>query len=120
MPRPGPHRTVKATSAAIPELLGVPQLEFVRVSGREALSELFTYTVDLRPVSMAAAQAMLESDLDDAIGLEMTLSIELDGIGTGLLGGIGAGERHITGLITGAEVIGGISDNRLYRFTLRP
>ncbi|CAJ0794033.1 hypothetical protein LMG18090_03075 [Ralstonia mannitolilytica] len=120
IPRPGPHRTVKATSAAIPELLGVPQLEFVRVSGREALSELFTYTVDLRPVSMAAAQAMLESDLDDAIGLEMTLSIELDGIGTGLLGGIGAGERHITGLITGAEVIGGISDNRLYRFTLRP
>ncbi|MBY4717392.1 hypothetical protein, partial [Ralstonia mannitolilytica] len=70
----GSHRTVKATSAAIPELFGVPQLEFVRVSGREALSELFTYTVDLRPVSMAAAQAMLESDLDDAIGLEMTLS----------------------------------------------
>uniref|UniRef100_UPI002279DDF2 contractile injection system protein, VgrG/Pvc8 family n=1 Tax=Ralstonia mannitolilytica TaxID=105219 RepID=UPI002279DDF2 len=101
-------------------LLGQPQLEFVRVSGREALSELFTYTVDLRPVSLAAAQAMLETDLDDAIGLEMTLTIELDGIGTGLLGGVGAGQRQITGVISSVEQIGGISDNRLYRYTLRP
>ncbi|CAJ0736453.1 hypothetical protein R16034_00424 [Ralstonia edaphis] len=120
IPRPGHHRTVKATSAAIPELLSEPQLEFVRVSGRESLSELFTYTVDLRPVSVGAAQTMLETDPDDAIGLEMTLTIELDGIGTGLTGGVGAGERQITGLITGVEVIGGISDNRLYRYTLRP
>ncbi|PLT15983.1 MULTISPECIES: type VI secretion system tip protein TssI/VgrG [Ralstonia] len=116
----GSHRTVKATSAAIPELLGQPQLDFVRVSGREALSELFTYTVDLRPVSLAAAQAMLEADLDDAIGLEMTLTIELDGIGTGLTGGVGTGERQITGVITAVEQIGGVSDNRLYRYTLRP
>jgi type VI secretion system secreted protein VgrG len=116
----GSHRTVKATSSAIPELLGMPQLEFVRVSGREALSELFTYTVDLRPVSLAADQSMLESDLDAAIGQEMTLSIELDGMGEGLLGGIGAGERQITGLITAVELIGGVDSNRLYRYTLRP
>jgi hypothetical protein len=44
----GSHRTVRATGSAIPDLLGTPQLEFVRVSGREALSELFTYTVDRR------------------------------------------------------------------------
>ena len=50
----GSSRTVSATSSSIPDLLGVPQLEFVRVVGREALSELFTYTVDLRPVSLAA------------------------------------------------------------------
>jgi len=116
----GSHRTVKATSSAIPELLGMPQLEFVRVSGREALSELFTYTVDLRPVSLAADQSMLESDLDAAIGQEMTLSIELDGMGEGLLGGIGAGERQITGLISAVELIGGVDSNRLYRYTLRP
>lgn len=116
----GSHRTVKATSAAIPELLGTPQLEFVRVSGRESLSELFTYKVDLRPVSVGAAQTMLETDLDDAIGLEMTLTIELDGTGTGLTGGVGAGERQITGIISGVEQIGGVADNRLYRYTLRP
>jgi type VI secretion system secreted protein VgrG len=116
----GSHRTVKASSSAIPDLLGVPQLEFVRVTGREALSELFTYTVDLRPVSLAADQTMLESDLDAAIGHEMTLSIELDGMGEGLLGGVGAGAREITGLITTVELIGGVDDNRLYRYTLRP
>jgi type VI secretion system secreted protein VgrG len=116
----GSHRTVKATSSAIPDLLGQPQLEFVRVSGREALSELFTYTVDLRPVSLAADQSMLESDLDAAIGHEMTLSIELDGMGTGLVGGVGAGTREITGLITAVELTGGIDNNRLYRYTLRP
>ncbi|WP_296225552.1 type VI secretion system Vgr family protein [Ralstonia sp. UBA689] len=116
----GSSRTVKATSEAIPALLGQPQLEFVRVSGREALSELFTYTVDLRAVSPAAEQAMLEADLDAAIGQEMTLTIELDGMGTDLLGGIGAGERQITGIISSVEQIGGISDNRLYRYTLRP
>lgn len=116
----GSQRTVKVTSAAIPQLLGESQLEFVRVSGREGLSELFTYTVDVRPVNVVAAQTMLEADLDDAIGLEMTLSIELDGIGTGLLCGVGAGVREITGIISAVEQIGGVSDNRFYRFTLRP
>jgi type VI secretion system secreted protein VgrG len=116
----GSHRTVKASSQAIPELLGQPQLEFVRVCGCEALSELFIYTVDLRAVSPAAEQAMLEADLDAAIGHEMTLTIELDGMGTELLGGIGAGERQITGVIASVEQIGGVSDNRLYRYTLRP
>ncbi|MEE2977069.1 MAG: type VI secretion system tip protein TssI/VgrG [Pseudomonadota bacterium] len=116
----GSYRTVRATSSAIPDLLGVPQLEFVRVVGREALSELFTYTIDLRPVSLAADQSMLESDLDAAIGHEMTLSIGLDGMGAGLLGGVGAGTREITGLITAIELIGGVDDNRRYRYTLRP
>ncbi|MBR7552304.1 hypothetical protein KC220_27555, partial [Mycobacterium tuberculosis] len=63
---------------------------------------------------------MLESDLDAAIGQAMTLSIELDGMGDGVLGGIGAGERQITGLITAVELIGGVDNNRLYRYTLRP
>ncbi|CAJ0803617.1 hypothetical protein LMG19083_03916 [Ralstonia psammae] len=116
----GSHRTVKVTSAAIPQLLGESQLEFVRVSGCESLSELFTYTVDLRPVNVVAAQTMLEADLDDAIGLEMTLTIELGGMGTGLLGGVGAGSREITGIISAVEQVGGVSDNKLYRFTLRP
>lgn len=116
----GSHRTVKVTSSALPQLLGESQLEFVRVSGREGLSELFTYTVDLRPVSIAADQAMLEADLDDAIGQQMTLTIELDGMGTALAGGIGAGTREITGIISSVEQIGGVADNRLYRYTLRP
>ena len=116
----GSHRTVKATSEAIPQLLGEAQLEFVRVSGREGLSELFTYTVDLRPVSPTAAQSMLEADLDDAIGQEMTLTIELDGMGTGLLGSVGAGSREITGIISRVEQIGGVSDNHHYRYALRP
>ncbi|MFK0380197.1 type VI secretion system Vgr family protein [Pandoraea sp. NPDC090278] len=116
----GGRRTVTVSSTAIPELLGQPQLEFVRMSGREALSELFGYQVELRAISAAAEQFMAESDLDGVIGQEMTITIQLDGMGTGLLGGVGAGHREITGVISDIEQVGGISDNRLYRFTLRP
>ncbi|MGO4156937.1 type VI secretion system Vgr family protein [Cupriavidus sp. YAF13] len=114
------RRTVSVSSAAIPDLLGQPQLEFVRLSGHEGLSELFTYKVDLRPVSPAAEQFLAEADPDDMIGREMTVTIELDGMGTGLLGGIGAGHREITGVISEIEQVGGAAENRLYRFTLRP
>ena len=116
----GRDRTVTVSSAAIPDLLGVPQMEFVRLSGHEALSELFSYTVDLRAVSPAAEQFLAESDPDEMIGREMTITIELDGMGTGLLGGVGAGHREITGVIADIEHVGGVAENRLYRFTLRP
>ncbi|WP_066742144.1 type VI secretion system Vgr family protein [Cupriavidus sp. D384] len=119
-PAGGRPRTVSVSSAAIPDLLGQPQLEFVRLSGHEALSELFTYKVELRAVSPAAEQFLAEADPDEMIGREMTITIELDGMGTGLPGGIGAGHREITGVIAEVEYVGGVADNRLYRFTLRP
>uniref|UniRef100_UPI000B144F7B contractile injection system protein, VgrG/Pvc8 family n=1 Tax=Cupriavidus necator TaxID=106590 RepID=UPI000B144F7B len=96
----GRNRTVSVSSAAIPDLLGQPQLEFVKLSGHEGLSELFTYKVDLRAVSPAAEQYLAEADPDAMIGREMTVTIELDGMGTGLLGGVGAGHREITGVIS--------------------
>jgi len=117
---PGRRQTVSVSSAAIPDLLGQPQLEFVRLSGHEGLSELFTYQVDLRAVSPAAEQYLAEADPDGMIGCEMTVTIELDGMGTGLLGGVGAGQREITGVISDIEQVGGAAENRLYRFTLRP
>lgn len=116
----GRHQTVSVSSAAIPDLLGQPQLEFVRLSGHEALSALFSYKVDLRAISPAAEQFLAEADPDEMIGREMTITIELDGMGTGLQGGVGAGGREITGLITEIEHVGGVAENRLYRFTLRP
>lgn len=116
----GRRRTVSVSSAAIPKLLGQPQLEFVRLSGHEGLSELFAYKVDLRPVSAAAAQFFAEADPDEMIGREMTVTIELDGMGTGLLGGVGTGARELTGIISDIEHVGGVAENRLYRFTLRP
>ncbi|EON17599.1 hypothetical protein C265_21974, partial [Cupriavidus sp. GA3-3] len=84
------------------------------------MSELFTYKVDLRAVSPAAEQYLAEADPDAMIGREMTVTIELDGMGTGLLGGVGAGHREITGVISDIEHVGGVAENRLYRFTLRP
>ncbi|CAM3208478.1 type VI secretion system Vgr family protein [Cupriavidus taiwanensis] len=116
----GRNRTVSVSSAAIPDLLGQPQLEFVRISGHEGLSELFTYKVDLRAVSPAAEQYLAETDPDAMIGREMTVTIELDGMGTGLLGGVGPGHREITGVISDIEHVGGVAENRMYRFTLRP
>lgn len=116
----GGNRTVSVSSKAVPELMGQPQLEFVRLTGHEALSDLFAYAVELRPVSQAAEQFLSEADPDQMIGREMTIKIELDGMGTGLLGGVGAGTREITGVIAEVEHVGGVAEKRLYRFTLRP
>lgn len=116
----GGHRTVSVSSKAVPELMGQPQLEFVRLTGHEALSDLFAYTVELRPVSQAAEQFLSEADPDQMIGREMTIKIQLDGMGTGLLGGVGSGTREITGIIAEVEHVGGVAERRLYRFTLRP
>ena len=81
-------RTLTATSPAIPEHLGIPALEPVRLSGREGVNSLFAYDLILKTpdaLNSSASQAA-NYNLDDSIGREISCSIQLDGKGEYILG----------------------------------
>ncbi|HLX02726.1 MAG TPA: hypothetical protein VKS80_11505, partial [Trinickia sp.] len=71
------------------------------------MSELYEYTIDLRTLDDCTIplHATANLDLDALIASEMTVAIELEGIGTGPDGGTGAGKREISGLVTQAEFL---------------
>lgn len=114
-------RTVTVSGEGFPELMGQPLLVFSRISGTEGINALFEYELELKTPDDRNALYGPAGDLDmEAMqGKELTVSIELDGSGTGQAGGLGQGMREITGLVT--EVRGPFYDNEriLYRLTLR-
>lgn len=118
----GSHRTVTVKGPGLPEVLGQPALTVVRVSGREALCDLFEYELELKTADDQNFAFGPGANLDkEALeGRELTIEIELDGAGAGLEGRLGAGKREITGLVT--RVSGPTPEGRhlVYRFVLRP
>lgn len=115
-------RTVTVTCPGLPEIMGQPALVFSRLEGREGLCELFEYRLDLRTPDDRNAMFGPAANLDTKAlrGQELTITIALEGTGTGLEGNLGAGKREITGIVT--EVHGPIPVGRqiTYRLTLRP
>lgn len=115
-------RTVTLKGDGLPELLGQPALTVVRVEGHEDLCELFEYRVTLKtPDSQNELFGPAANlDMPGLQGRELTIRIELDGMGTGMTGRVGAGVREITGLVT--QVEGPSSEGRslAYTLTLRP
>ncbi|MFJ4290949.1 type VI secretion system Vgr family protein [Cupriavidus sp. NPDC089707] len=115
-------RTVTVSGDGLPEWLGQPLLVFSRLSGTEGINSLFEYELELKtPDDRNALYGPAgDFDMEAAQGKEVTISIELDGSGSGLAGGIGKGKREITGLVT--EVRGPFHENERirYRLTLRP
>ncbi|EYS87919.1 type IV secretion protein Rhs [Cupriavidus sp. SK-4] len=115
-------RTVTVSGEGLPELLGQPLLVFSRLSGIEGINSLFAYDLELKtPDSRNVLYGPAgDFDMEAMQGKELTVSIELDGSGTGLPGGFGQGKREITGLVT--DVRGPFHENEriLYRLTLRP
>ncbi len=114
--------TVAIRSDAMPRLLGQPALRFLSLRGEEHLGKLYAYELLLRtpddfhvPLSTSA-----NLDLKAMIGTEMTVSLQLDGIGTGALGGVGAGVREISGLVVKAGFLRGEGRYNIYRVELRP
>jgi type VI secretion system secreted protein VgrG len=97
-------RTVTVRSAAMPQLLGEPALRFFKLEGGEHLSKLFDYTLELRTADDTAVPLAVSANIDVSvlIGKDMTVEVELDGSGTGLLGGVGAGVREISGMVVSA------------------
>lgn len=116
------NRTVTVKGASLPQVLGEPVLVFSRLTGTDGLNGLFEYQLELRTPDARNASFGPAADLDKKAleGQELTVEIELDGSGMGLDGGVGAGKREITGLVT--EVRGPIQADRhlIYRLTLRP
>ncbi|MEJ8810696.1 type VI secretion system tip protein TssI/VgrG [Variovorax ureilyticus] len=122
-------RTLSVESPAIPQHLGAPALEPVRLSGREGLNSLFEYELLLKTpdaLNLGASQAA-DFNLDDFIGREISCSIQLDGSGQFLPGAvgpsvdhIGAGVRQINALISDAACLGEEGRHILYTLTLRP
>ncbi|CAJ93323.1 Rhs element Vgr protein [Cupriavidus necator] len=115
-------RTVTVSGDGLPELLGQPLLLFSKLSGTESINSLFEYELELktpdeRNVLYGPAG---DFDMEAMQGKELTVSIELDGSGTGPDGGFGSGKREITGLVT--DVRGPYYEHEriLYRLTLRP
>ncbi|PXW24942.1 type VI secretion system Vgr family protein [Paraburkholderia caballeronis] len=116
------RRTVTVSSAAMPQLLGRPALEFMSLSGEERLGRLFEYELLLRtPDDYSVPLAISANvDLKALPGKEMTVTIELDGMGEGALGGVGAGTREISGLISDAQYLRRENRYNVYRVVLRP
>ncbi|MCE4547182.1 contractile injection system protein, VgrG/Pvc8 family [Caballeronia sp. PC1] len=102
-----------------------------RLSGTEALGELFKYQVEFATLdipSFRVYQAREAIKPDDLIGRLIEISVEFEGKGTfvpGLpgdlgAGNIGAGVRIINGIITEVEQTGSDERRAYYRFTVRP
>ncbi|WP_454765867.1 type VI secretion system Vgr family protein [Cupriavidus campinensis] len=106
----------------MPTLMGAPALVFSRLCGTEHLCELFEYELELKTPDERHALFGPAANLDTQAlrGQELTVAIQLDGAGIGPSGGIGAGTREITGLVT--DVRGPVPEDRqiAYRLTLRP
>ncbi|WP_458766855.1 type VI secretion system Vgr family protein [Cupriavidus basilensis] len=115
-------RTVTLKGEGLPELLGRSALTVVRVEGQENLCELFEYRVRLKTPDSLNSLFGPAANLDTPAlqGRELTIAIELDGMGSGLAGRVGAGTREITGLVT--QVEGPASEGRslAHTLTLRP
>ncbi|WP_081069312.1 type VI secretion system Vgr family protein [Burkholderia diffusa] len=123
-------RTLSITGVALPTFGGEPFLTPVKLSGREAIGELFEYTLELKtPDALAFSPSIAANvELDKLIGTEVTVAIQLEGKGRftpGLAGdagmaNIGAGVREITGVVVGATILREDGRSIGYVLTLRP
>ncbi|WP_375508231.1 type VI secretion system Vgr family protein [uncultured Caballeronia sp.] len=123
-------RTLAVRGAALPIFRDQPILTPVRMSGAEALSELFKYTLELKtPDSLAFSPSLAANiSLDTLIGTEITCLIELEGNGqfvAGMMGNsgasnIGAGTREISGLVSSARILREEGRTIVYGLTIVP
>lgn len=121
-------RTITVSGPAIPDsITGEPALQLSAINGRENLSEIYTYTLDcLTPLNSSMPdQAAANLDLKAMIRNELTVTVQLDGMGSfragmpGMSGAanMGRGIREISGIVTEAS-FGGQS-NRQCRYKLK-
>ncbi|MBN3752379.1 type VI secretion system tip protein VgrG [Paraburkholderia sp. Tr-20389] len=125
------EHTITIAGAAIPLApSGEPALLLRRIQGTEALSEIYSYTLDCcTPLNSSMPErAAANLDLRSMIGKELTVSIQLDGMGSdtpGVAGAagtsrIGAGTRQISGIVTQAHYVGQTSQQSHYRLIMKP
>ncbi|OIN68877.1 hypothetical protein BL248_22700 [Ralstonia solanacearum] len=91
------------------------------MSGREAIDELGEgYTLELKAPDSLNPGWLSQLDsfkLNEMVGHEITVFIELDGMGAAF---VGAGKREITGVISRARYLRGEGRSQLYAVTIQP
>jgi type VI secretion system secreted protein VgrG len=133
-------RTIKFSSPALPEIITKnydgktirePMLTVRSIKGREAVGEIFEYTVltEVRnPEFLLNPADAAQIDLEEIVGASGTVAIEVTGIGTFRAGqkgdtgraNIGADTRYINGRIVSARIICTEERAAVYEFVLRP
>ncbi|SIT49892.1 Rhs element Vgr protein [Paraburkholderia piptadeniae] len=123
------RRTLTISGPALPLLPdGAPALLLSAIRGEESLSTVYGYELFLTtPLGMPDAVAST-INLKALAGTELTVTIQLDGMGTfaagesGLAGraNIGAGTREISGLVMEAGFVGKLNRQYRYRVLLQP
>lgn len=119
---PSSARTVTVSGPALPHGRGQPSFIFVRLQGRDGLCDLFEYELELKTSDKDFNFHAPEGnfDLRAMNGRELTVQIELDGMGTGQGGRIGAGVREISGIVDCARYLRAEGRHFVYGLTLRP
>ncbi|MFC0400794.1 type VI secretion system Vgr family protein [Paraburkholderia rhizosphaerae] len=123
------NRTVTMRGAALPMSdVGGPLLELKTIGGEEALSKIYTYTLACRTPTDVPAEEAANLDLKSMIGKELTVTIQLDGMGTfmagleGMAGAAnrGAGTREISGVVAEARYLNQTDRQSNYELSLKP
>ncbi|SDC34982.1 type VI secretion system tip protein TssI/VgrG [Paraburkholderia lycopersici] len=129
MPNLTKPRTFTVSGPALPTLAdGEPALLLRRIRGEETLSTIYAYDLELvtaldLPDSMAA-----NFDLKQMVGKELTVAIQLEGMGVFVAGAVGAtgaanigsGVREISGIVTEARLAAQLNRQYVYRLKLEP
>jgi type VI secretion system secreted protein VgrG len=122
-------RTLTISGPAIPlSTGGAPVLQLRALHGSETVSTIYTYVLDCVSASDLMMDDAANLDLKSLIGKELTVTIQLDGMGsfvpgmTGLSGpsNIGKGIREISGIVTEARYVGQSTRQGQYRLLLQP
>ncbi|CAN5427491.1 hypothetical protein BH10PSE18_BH10PSE18_13220 [soil metagenome] len=122
-------RALRVSGAAVPQWQGQPALTPVRLEGTEAVNSLFEYRLLLKtPDHRAFSPSVgLDLKLNEAVGRELTVHIELEGhraFVAGLVGAgasaIGVGTREISGIVTKARYLRASDRHVYYEYTLSP
>lgn len=125
------RRTLTVSGATLPTLPdGEPALQLRAIAGEETLSTIYEYELSLvTPVDPLLPDSTAANfDLKEMIGGELTVTIQLDGMGTfvpGMAGAsgaanFGAGMREISGIVTAASLVSQLNRQYLYRLKMQP
>ncbi|MBN3809763.1 type VI secretion system tip protein TssI/VgrG, partial [Paraburkholderia sp. Ac-20347] len=118
----GLKRTLTASCPAFPTLYdGEPALLPSALHGEERLSTVCAYTLSLTTALEMPSTDAASIDLKSLIGIEITVTIQLEGMGSNLGAvNIGAGEREISGIITEARFVGQLNRQCRYEVVFQP
>ncbi|KVG62228.1 type VI secretion system tip protein TssI/VgrG [Burkholderia pseudomultivorans] len=125
------NRTFSVGGPALPDLEGIgAMLHLSAMRGTEQLSTPYTYELWLTTPDdpRLPADMLANLDLEAMLGKELTVTIQLDGMGSFVAGmaghagaaNRGAGTREISGIVTAASYVDQLNRQCRYRVVLEP